>query len=65
MADLPTPRERRTAKVVIYMTPGDRMTLESLAQWVGMSVSELGADALIALIDQYEQTGGNREEPVS
>lgn len=64
MADLPTPGERRTAKVVIYVTPGDRMTLTSLAQWVGMSVSEMGAQALTNLIDLYEQTGTNREESV-
>lgn len=64
MADLPTPRERRTAKVVIYMLPGDRMTLTDMAKSVGMSVSEFGAEALMNLIDLYEQTGGSREEPI-
>ncbi len=64
MAELPAPRERRTAKVVIYVTPGDHMALTSLAQWVGMSLSEMGHDALTNLIDLYEESGSDREEPV-
>lgn len=64
MAELPAPRERRTAKVVIYVTPGDHMALTSLALWAGMSLSEMGYDALTNLIDLYEQTGGNREESI-
>lgn len=46
MADLPAPRERRTAKVVIYVTPGDANNLAAFAQSMGMSLSELGGQLL-------------------
>lgn len=66
MTDLPSPRERRTAKVVIYVTPGDKAALQSLAKWVDMSLSEMCAETLLDLADQYQETeGGGSAQPVS
>lgn len=58
MTDQPTPRERRTARVVIYLTPGDCMALKTIARCFGMSVSEVGADALSKVIDDFELKAG-------
>lgn len=42
MADLPTPEERCTAKLAVYVTEDERNRLTKLCQRRGYSVSELG-----------------------
>ena len=64
MADLPSRRQRRTVKVVIYMEPQDANDLTSLAQANGMSVSELGRETLIAMIDEHLLEGEADAEPL-
>ena len=64
MTELPRPRERRTAKVVIYLTPAERNYLAYLARMGDMSVSELGSQTLRETLLNDHLIGVSSEEPI-
>ena len=64
MTALPSPRERRTCKIVVYVTPSEHKDLTKLAEIGHMSLSELGAQSMGMMLDANRRLGVIREKPL-